>query len=61
MTTAKPETLRDEKIANLETTIRFYAAAARRWENRCIALQFQVDTLEERLAAAGYTAYGQVD
>jgi hypothetical protein len=52
--------IRDEKIAALETTIRFYAAQARRWEARCVAVELELCAAQERLAAAGFTAYGDL-
>jgi hypothetical protein len=50
--------LRDEKINNLEISIRYYAALARRWEARCVAVELELDAAQERLAALGYTTYG---
>lgn len=58
MTIRPAEVLRDEKIHSLETTIRYYAALARRWETRCCAVELELAAAQERLAAAGFTAYG---
>lgn len=54
-------TLRDEKIHSLETTIRYYAALARRWETRCAAVELELHSLQERLSAAGFTSYNALD
>jgi hypothetical protein len=53
--------IRDEKIYSLETTIRYYAALARRWETRCVGLELELCAAQERLAALGYTQYGDLE
>jgi hypothetical protein len=55
------EQLRDEKIHNLEITIRYYAALARRNERRAEAAELELASLQERMALMGFRQYSTLE
>lgn len=53
--------IRDERLANLELSLRYYVALSRRLERRAEAAELELEGARERLAALGYAQYAVLD